>query len=194
MAVIKFIAENSVLEGEFTLASGLKSNVYVDVRLSSMLASGGKIIGEAFSNLLLGSQAGVLQDSDVTLIGLELGAIPVMAAISATCGLDYLVVRKEAKDHGTARPVEGNLSIAKSSDLQGRVVVIDDVWTTGGSTMKAVEAARAAGLTVIAAACLVDREQGSSELLRSNGIDIVASVLTFKQLLEARGIEARTWE
>ena len=180
--LLDLLVERSVLSGDFTLSSGQKSNVYVDVRLTATSALGLALIGPAFLELF--REQGWWKPDAV--IGLTLGADPLLAAVSyasALAGdpLDHLIVRKEAKGHGTKKWMEGRTEGIR------RVIVIDDVWTTGGSTVKAVEAARESGMTLVGAATLVDREQGAAAALAPIP---TARLFTLKELLAAKGVAA----
>lgn len=139
----------------FTLASGKKSDLYVDSKKTVLSSDGMILTGRAFFKLI--------KDEDVSAVGgLTLGADPIAMAtamISNLAGapLDVFIVRKVPKEHGTRRPIEG--SVEKGA----RVIVIDDVVTTGGSTVKAIESAKEAGFVVVGAVALVDREEGGKE-------------------------------
>lgn len=181
-ALLDLLLERSVLTGTFTLTSGLTSNVYVDTKLTTTSALGMALLGPAFVALF--REHGWWKPDAV--IGLTLGADPILGAISyasAIAGdpLDHLIVRKEPKGHGTRKWMEGRM------DGVRRVVVVDDVWTTGGSTVKAVEAARECGLEVVGAAALVDREQGGPAALAPIP---TAALFTLKELLAAKGVSA----
>jgi orotate phosphoribosyltransferase len=115
--------------------------------------------------------------------GLTLGADPISAAIAresvvAGPAIDFFVVRKEPKKHGLQKFIEG---LAETRGLQ--VVVVDDVCTTGGSTIKAVERCREAGMTVLGAICLVDREQGAGQALAAMGCPFT-SIFTLRELAD----------
>jgi orotate phosphoribosyltransferase len=166
--LLSLLAERSARRGQFTLASGRQSTLYIDARLTTMSPDGLALIGPlAF---------GAIRDAkwDVDAIGgLTLGADPVSYAIayaSATTAtpLRAFTVRKEAKAHGTGRLIEGPF---REGD---RVVVIEDVITTGGSALRAVEAIRAAKGVVVGVLALVDREEGGREAIEAAGYPVVA--------------------
>ncbi|MCK5236563.1 MAG: orotate phosphoribosyltransferase [Deltaproteobacteria bacterium] len=139
----------------FTLASGKKSDIYVDVKKTVLSANGIELTGRAIFN--------IIKDKKVDGIGgLTLGADPLaysaaMVSNQEGAPLNVFIVRKEAKKHGTQRWIEGVLSEG------ARVIVVDDVVTTGGSTIQAIEKAKEAGFEVVAALALVDREEGGYE-------------------------------
>lgn len=162
------LAERSARRGSFTLASGRQSSVYVDARLTTMSPDGLATIGPLALQSL--AEAGLTPDS---VGGLTLGADPVAYAIayaSALAGVPIraFTVRKEAKAHGTGRLIEGPF---RSGD---RVVVVEDVITTGGSALRAIDAVRLAGATVIGVLAVVDREEGGREaIMAAAGVPIL---------------------
>jgi len=166
--LLSLLAERSARRGQFTLASGRQSTLYIDARLTTMSPDGLALIGP------LGLAALRATDWNVTAIGgLTLGADPISYAIayaSALSGtpLRAFTVRKEAKSHGTGRLIEGPF---REGD---RVAVIEDVITTGGSALRAVEAIRAGGGIVAGVLALVDREEGGHEALVGAGLPVVA--------------------
>jgi orotate phosphoribosyltransferase len=166
--LLSILAERSARRGQFTLASGRQSTLYIDARLTTMSPDGLSLIGP----LALAA----LRDVDwrvQAIGGLTLGADPISYAIAYASAetpvpLRAFTVRKEAKGHGTGRLIEGPF---REGD---RVAVIEDVITTGGSALRAVEAIRAAGGTVAGVLALVDREEGGRDALVSAGLPVVA--------------------
>lgn len=164
----RLLAERSARRGRFTLASGRESEFYVDARLTAMSPDGLALIGPlALAEI---DAAGWMPDS---IGGLTLGADPISYAISyasATTArpLRAFTVRKEAKAHGTGKLIEGPF---RSGD---RVVVIEDVITTGGSALKAAAAIGAAGGEVLGVLALVDREEGGRESIEQAGYEVRA--------------------
>jgi orotate phosphoribosyltransferase len=166
--LLSLLAERSARRGQFTLASGRQSTLYIDARLTTMSPDGLALIGP----LALAA----LRETDwqpTAVGGLTLGADPISYAIayaSATTDtpLRAFTVRKEAKTHGTGRLIEGPF---REGD---RVAVIEDVITTGGSALRAVQAIRAAGGIVTGVLALVDREEGGREALLGAGLAVVA--------------------
>ena len=153
------LRSESLMFGDFTLASGRKSRYYFDSKRTTLLAEGAYLSALAMLEEL--RSRSIAADA---IGGMTLGADPIVcpaAALSHIEGapLRAFIVRKEAKGHGTEGQIEGNLPPAS------RVVVVDDVVTTGGSTLRAIEAVEAAGHEVAAVLCLVDREEGGAELL-----------------------------
>ncbi len=142
-------------EEPFTLSSGLKSNYYFDCKKTSLDPEGMNLIG----NIVFDT----LKDSAIDAVGgLSLGADPIansIALVSFQQGrpINPFIVRKDAKGHGTKSRIEGNV---KAGD---RVAILDDVVTTGASTITAIEAAREAGLVIDRVIVLVDREEGGTE-------------------------------
>jgi len=170
--LIALLAVRSVKRGEFTLASGKKSSLYIDARLTTMSPDGLALIGP------LGLAAIQQSRWDVDAIGgLTLGADPISYAISyASAGsirpVRSFTVRKEPKPHGTGKLLEGPFI---SGD---RVVVIEDVITTGMSALRAIEAVRDAGGTVSGILALVDREEGGRQAIEQSGLPVLALVRT----------------
>jgi orotate phosphoribosyltransferase len=164
--LVKLLAERSTRRGRFTLASGRESDLYVDARLTTMSPEGLALIGP----LALAELRDARWEPQA-VGGLTLGADPVAYAISyasalAGSHLRAFTVRKEAKQHGTGKLIEGPF---RSGD---RVVVVEDVITTGGSAQRAAEAVRAAGGTVIGVLAVVDREEGGRETLERDGFPV----------------------
>jgi orotate phosphoribosyltransferase len=159
-ALLNLIATLSFRLGDFTLSSGAKSDYYIDCRITTLHAEGGRLTGLVLYDLI---RQHFPQAEAVG--GLTMGADPVVsntASASAWYAKDHsgtpllngFLVRKQPKGHGAGRQIEGFLKPG------AKVVVVDDVCTTGGSTITAIEAVKAAGMDVIGILCLVDREQG----------------------------------
>jgi orotate phosphoribosyltransferase len=168
------LASRSARHGDFTLASGRRSNLYIDARLTTMHPEGLALIGPAGLSSIRASAWG----RDVAAVGgLTLGADPIAYAISYASALESptqliraFTVRKEAKTHGTGKLIEGPF---ESGD---RVAIVEDVITTGGSARRAVEAVRAAGGNVAGVLALVDREEGGREALEAEGLEVAVLV------------------
>lgn len=176
------LLKKSVRTGEFTLASGKKSDLYIDCRTTSLDPMGAHLIGEIGYDLV--ENYVLTKHPDVAAIGgMTMGADPISLAVgmhsvkeNGIGALQVFVVRKEPKGHGQGRQIEGNFN---SGD---KVIVVDDVITTGGSTIKAIEAIRQAGGEVVAALVLVDRQEGGKEAIESLGIPVL-TIFTRSQLL-----------
>ena len=164
----QLLATRSAQRGEFTLASGRRSNLYIDARLTTMSPEGLTIIGELGLDEL--RQSGWRPDA---IGGLTLGADPVSYAISyASAGselpLRAFTVRKQAKTHGTQKLIEGPL---RPDD---RVAVVEDVITTGGSALQAIQALQDFGATITGIIALIDREEGGRDTLEKAGFPVIA--------------------
>ena len=160
----ELVNELAVVRGKVTLASGLESNFYVDMRRATLHHEAAPLIGHVMLDLL--EENGFSVDEVDAVGGLTMGADPVATAMlhaAAARGLDLdaFVVRKAAKDHGMKRQIEGPSVEGK------RVVVLEDTSTTGGSPIQAVEALRAAGAQVLAVAVIVDRNTGARERIEA---------------------------
>jgi orotate phosphoribosyltransferase len=174
--LIELLAARSARRGSFTLASGKHSSFYIDARLTTMSPEGLSSIGPV--GLAMIHERGWEPDS---VGGLTLGADPVSYAISyASAGdarpIRAFTVRKEAKSHGTGKLIEGPFN---ASD---RVVVIEDVITTGGSALRAIDALRAAGATILGVLAVVDREEGGRQAIEATGVS-VASIAKVSEIL-----------
>ena len=203
-ALLDLIATHSFKLGDFTLASGQKSDYYIDCRITTLHAEGGRLSGLLFYDLI---REHAPQAEAVG--GLTMGADPLVsntASASAWAAADYaeilelssalelepdedpgpaptlihgFLVRKAEKTHGTGRKIEGFLKPG------AHVVIVDDVCTTGGSTITAIEATREAGMHVAAVLCLVDREQGGRA-----AIEAVCAGAPFIAAYTARDVRA----
>lgn len=168
--LIDLLATRSARRGSFTLASGRQSDLYIDCRPTTMHPEGLAAIGPL--GLAAISARGWAASS---IGGLTLGADPVSYAIAyasqlAGTPVRAFTVRKEAKSHGTGKVIEGAF---ESGDF---VVVVEDVITTGGSALRAVDAVRATGATVLGVLAVVDREEGGREAIEAQGLAVAALV------------------
>lgn len=169
------VATHALKRGEFTLASGQKSDYYINGKLSTLDARGAYLVARTFLAM-------IADDVPDAVGGLTLGADPVVGSMLALAGLEDLdlkgfIVRKATKDHGTRSLVEGPMNGDE------RVVIIEDVVTTGGSSMKAIRAVEDLGCKVTRVLAIVDREQGGEENLRRDGYRL-ESIFTARELLK----------
>jgi len=178
--LLALLLERSFRTGDFVLASGARSSYYIDCRTTTTHAEGQALVGRMGLALLRG--AGLAPDS---VGGLTMGADPVSYAVAHASWLagdpvHAFTVRKQPKDHGTGRRVEGCF---RAGD---RVVVVEDVITSGKSALQACDAVEAEGGTVLAVIALVDREAGGREAIESRGYPVHA-LFAVRELLDAAG-------
>jgi len=147
--LLSTLAHKSFRLGEFKLSSGGTSDYYIDCRTTTLDAKGSRLTGEVFFEEI--RQRGWKARA---IGGLTMGADPIVVAVSVVSGeLDGFLVRKAEKQHGTGQRIEG------FREKGARVVIVDDVCTTGASTVQAIEAAREFGFEVVGVMCLVEREE-----------------------------------
>jgi orotate phosphoribosyltransferase len=163
----------------FKLASGRKSNFYFNCKPTTLNSEGMYLIGNLLFDLINSKKSWKVK----AVGGLTLGADPVSNAVAHTSylkgtPLDSFVVRKEPKKHGTMLWIEGNV---QKGD---RVVIIEDVITSGGSTIKAIDRARKCGLKVQGVVVLIDRQEGGKEAIRKKRVP-VETLLTKEEIFEA---------
>ena len=168
------LLQKSVCHGQFTLASGATSDFYVDARVTTLDPRGARLIGKVGWELVKETMARLGQRAKA-IGGLTMGADPVSLSIGMTAqeedpsmSLQVLTVRKKAKEHGRLKRIEGNFSAGDS------VVVVDDVITTGGSTLQAIEAIEEAGGRVVFVMVLVDRQEGGRKNIEKRGYKVVS--------------------
>ncbi|AWB90721.1 orotate phosphoribosyltransferase [Homoserinimonas hongtaonis] len=167
--LIEFIKADAVFHGDFTLTSGKKASYYVDLRKVSLDHRVAPLIGQVMLDL-------IADIPDVVAVGgMTMGADPIASAVlhqGAARGAEYdaFVVRKEPKDHGRGRQVEG-------PDVSGkRVIVLEDTSTTGGSPLAAIEALKKVGAEIAAVAVVVDRDTGAKEVIEAAGYPYYAAI------------------
>jgi orotate phosphoribosyltransferase len=148
------IRERAYLEGDFVLRSGRRSSYYLDKYRFSTQPDLLEAIGARIA-----AKVEDVEPEAARLAAPELGAVPLAAAASLVSRLPFVIVRAEAKEHGTANRIEGVFSAGE------RVCLVEDVVTTGGAALLAVEALREAGLQCQAAVCVVDRQEGGADAL-----------------------------
>ncbi|MEL6494930.1 MAG: orotate phosphoribosyltransferase [Cyanobacteria bacterium J06623_7] len=165
-SLLEAIAKDAYVEGDFTLSSGAKSSYYINCKQVTLSALGALALGRLLFALLP-------NDTDA-VAGLTLGADPMVSAVSVVSAYEdqpipALIIRKKPKGHGTQAYIEG-----PSLPEGAKVIVLEDVVTTGGSALTAVERLQSAGYEVSQILALVDREQGGNELYQSKGIKFQA--------------------
>lgn len=167
--LVELLRRRSFEKRRVVLASGKESDFFIDCKQAILTAE-----GHALAGALMFEALSLLPECDA-VAGVELGGCPLASAVSLTSylrgrPLDALYVRKEAKDHGTKKLVEGDKSVSPGT----RVTLLEDVVTTGGSSLKAVEKLRAIGAVVVGIVALVDRLEGGAEAIRDAGLPLVA--------------------
>jgi len=168
------LAHKSFQLGEFKLSSGGTSDYYIDCRTTTLDAKGSRLTGEVFLEEIRnrGWKAQAIG-------GLTMGADPIVVAVSVVSGeLNGFLVRKAEKQHGTGQRIEG------FRQKGARVVIVDDVCTTGASTIQAIEAARLSEMQVIGALCLVEREEAAGRAK----VEAMASPAKFVSIFRAHEI------
>lgn len=166
-ALLDLIRTEALQRGEFTLASGKKASYYLDCRNITLHPKGANVIAAGMLDAM--QSAGPLPDA---VGGMAIGADPITASIITLAGqrdlpLKGFMVRKEPKQHGTGKQVEGPVRPGQ------RVVIVEDVITSGGSALKAVEAAQEFGLVVERVIAIIDRLAGGEEAFRAKGLELI---------------------
>ena len=170
------LASKSFRLGEFKLSSGGTSDYYIDCRTTTLDAKGSRLTGEVFLDEIRKREW-----KPQAIGGLTMGADPIVVAVSVVSGeLHGFLVRKAEKQHGTGQRIEG------FREKGARVVIVDDVCTTGASTVQAIEAAREFGFQVVGAMCLVEREEAKG---RPN-VEKAAFPAPFVSIFTARDVRA----
>lgn len=167
--LLTLLREQSFARKKVILASGKESDFFIDCKQTVLGAEGHALIGE-----LMLDAVKTFSKCDA-IAGVELGGCPLASAVALTSfqkktPLDAIYVRKDAKDHGSKRLLEGDTRLAKGASI----VILEDVTTTGGSTLKAVAKLRDAGYAVSGVVTLVDRLEGGREAIEADGLRLVA--------------------
>jgi orotate phosphoribosyltransferase len=167
--LLELLRDRSFAKRRVVLASGKESDFFIDCKQTVLSAEGHALVGEVMLDALATLPA------CVAVAGVELGGCPLASAVSLTshqrgAPRDAVYVRKEAKDHGSKRLLEGDTRLPAGASI----AVLEDVTTTGGSTLKAVEKLRGAGYHVAGVVTLVDRLEGGREAIEAAGLPIVA--------------------
>jgi orotate phosphoribosyltransferase len=184
--LLSFLARISFRLGQFKLSSGATSDYYIDCRTTTLHAQGGRLTGHAILELL---EANGIEAEAVG--GLTMGADPIVSNVATASAwrelakpsaplLNGFLVRKAEKAHGTGRRIEGFCREG------ARVVIVDDVCTTGASTINAIEAAREAGMIVAAVVCIVEREEANGR----PAVEAAAAGAPFLRLFTANDVRA----
>lgn len=176
----RILRTHSIKRGDFVLASGARSEVYVDCRLTTLRGEAMPLVGRLMLKRF--AERGWRPQA---VGGLTMGADPVACAVcfasqGTSTPVDAFVVRKTEKGHGRKRTIEG---LPQTDGV--RCVVLDDVCTTGGSTAMAINRARSAGMVVLGAICMVDREQGARAVIEAAGCPLDA-LFTMRELLAGK--------
>ena len=171
--LIELVREKALETGEFTLASGKKANFYLDCRKLTLDSEGANQIAAGIWEL-------IKNDLPDAVGGMAVGSVPIATSVICLAGrhdarLSGFFVRKDTKQHGTGKQVEGPVRPGQSA------IIVEDVVTTGGSSLSAIETGRAFGLTIEKAITVIDRGQGGAEAFRSVGVELL-SLLTLEQL------------
>jgi orotate phosphoribosyltransferase len=174
--LFQLLNSRSYKEGDFTLASGRKSKHYFNGKKVLLERDGAQL----FARWILGRMARI-ETKPVSIGGLELGAVPIACSVMTLSEgpLRSFIVRKQKKEHGVQQQIEGDLEPGEA------VVVVDDVITTGGSTLQAIRAVEARGCTVVGTYCLVDRQEGTLPELEPYNVQ---AVFTLDEFLSRRSV------
>jgi len=159
--------------GHFTLTSGATSDYYIDIKKASTNPKILREITEAFAEYVTGYDL---------LAGMELGAVPLVTALSLKTDIPFVIIRKKKREHGTENQIEGSV------EKEARVLIIEDVATSGGSIVKTIQALRAEGAIVDKALVVVDRESGAEEKLKELGVEL-QPLLSVKDILDKKDLK-----
>src|SRR5580658_965794 len=172
--LLEMLAQKSFRLGDFQLSSGGTSDYYIDCRTTTLDARGAQLVGEVFLDEI--REQGWAAEA---IGGLTMGADPIVVAVAVTSGtLHGFLVRKAEKRHGTGQRIEG------FREKGARVVIVDDVCTTGSSTVQAIEAAQEFGFKVVGAMCLVEREEAKGR----PSVEKAAAPATFISIFTASDV------
>lgn len=172
--LLRLLASKSFRLGDFKLSSGGKSDYYIDCRTTTLSGKGSKLTGQVFLDEI---RARGWRPKAIG--GMTMGADPIVTAVSVVSGdIDGFLVRKAEKEHGTGQRIEGY------REKGAKVVIVDDVCTTGASTVQAIQAAREFGFDVVAVMCLVEREEagGRANVQQAAGAAPFIAVFTAKDV------------
>ena len=177
----RLLLEKSYKEGDFTLTSGKKSEYYFDCKQTALHAEGSYLIGRLFVEMLKGFDAKGVG-------GMTLGADPLISSVTVVSHLEGrpmpgFIIRKESKGHGTDQYLEGLANFNEGD----KVVLLEDVCTTGGTLITAAQRVRDAGLDIVGVLAVLDREEGGREKLKEAGLEL-SSIFTRAELKSAGGV------
>jgi orotate phosphoribosyltransferase len=172
--LLRLLAQKSFRLGDFKLSSGASSDYYIDCRTTTLDAKGARLTGQVFLEEIRRHSW-----NPQAIGGLTLGADPIVVAVTMVSGeVNGFLVRKAEKEHGTAQRIEG------FRERGARVVIVDDVCTTGASTVQAIEAAREFGFQIVGVMCLVEREEAKGRI----NVEKAAAPAPFIAIFPAREI------
>lgn len=154
------IRNRAVKKGEFTLTSGKKSSYYIDIKKAYTDPA-------VLKEIVRGMKRIIGSEKFDRIAGLELGAVPLATALSLNTGIPFIIIRKEDRRHGTTSRIEGNLRKGE------HVIVVEDVATTGGSLLSAVDAVREENCICEKAIVVVDRLEGAGKALKKKGVELI---------------------
>ncbi len=170
--IIQLLKDSGAIKfGDFVLSSGKSSNYYIDVKLATTKPT---VLGDICRNIIIK----LIHKYPDYIACVELGGVPIGTLVSYWEHVPMIIVRKAAKDHGTGGRLVGDF------EKGGTAILVEDVTTTGGSSLSAVQALRDAGLLVNTVITVVDRQEGSEETLTGAGIKLIA-LTTAKEILDA---------
>lgn len=157
---------DAVQFGDFTLASGQKSNFYINIKKASTEPKTLKIIADYIARLI----PTVTDENEMIIGGVELGGVPIATAVSLSTNYPLLIIRKATKEYGTKSRYVGEL------DTNKEIILMEDVTTSGGSVKKAIQALKEDGADIRKVITIVDRESGATESLKEIGVELIPLV------------------
>ena len=166
MRLLELLTERSFSRRRVVLASGKESDFFIDCKQTVLLAEGHALAGAALHDAMVAMELPIDAVAGVVLGGCPLASAVALTSFQRGAAIDAVYVRKATKDHGSARRVEGDAGLAEGASI----VVVEDVVTTGGSTLEAIGCLREQGYTVVAVVALVDRLEGGAEALAAAGV------------------------
>lgn len=168
--LLELLRERGFRRGRFVLSSGRESDFFIDCKPAVLLAEGHALAGEALWTRIRDFAGPISAVAGVELGGCPLASAIALASWSHQAPMDAIYIRKASKGHGTKKMLEGADHLAP----QSRIVIVEDTVTTGGSTLRAVEAVRQAGFEVAGVVAVVDRLEGGADAIREAGVPFTA--------------------